>query len=87
MNIKRLLQTFVGVGLLALLSTGALVWWVMVDQRELVKAAEARLESHQLGQEVAIVSDELTRLARTYTVTGDVRYRDQYHHLVAVLEG
>jgi len=87
MNIKHLLQTFVSAGLLALAVTGALMWWMIDNQATLLEAGEARYESYQLGQEVTVTSDTLTRLARTYVVTGDTRYRDQYRHLVQVLEG
>jgi len=87
MNIKRMLQTFVAIGLVALLSTALLVWWVILDQRHLVEAGNSRFESYQLGQEVTVTSDALTRLARSYVVTGNTRFRDQYRHLVQVLEG
>ncbi|MEK7322706.1 MAG: methyl-accepting chemotaxis protein [Pseudomonadota bacterium] len=87
MSIKRLLKTFVATGLTALVITALLVWWLILNQQTLVNAAAERFESYQLGQEVTITSDELTRLARTYVVTSDGQYRDQYWHLVGVLEG
>lgn len=87
MTIKNLLRSFVGVALTALVLTGVFVGSLMIHQEKLLEAGHTRFESYRLGQEVTATSDELTRLARTYVVTGDTSFRDRYRHLVDVLEG
>lgn len=84
MNTMRLLRLttlgpivgLVGLSLLAFL-----------DQARLNRAHENRLESYRLAHELRRSSDELTRLARTYVVTGEPEYERQYWHLLEVRNG
>ena len=39
------------------------------------------------GRRVAAVSDDLTRMARTYAVTGDERYRQYFQEILAIRNG
>jgi methyl-accepting chemotaxis protein len=57
------------------------------NQRVLNRAQENRHESHRLAQELRQSSDELTRLARTYVVTGDPDYERQYWQVLAIRNG
>jgi hypothetical protein len=45
-------------------------------QDELIEASERRYQSYMLADELRQSSDDLTRLARTYSVTGDSHYID-----------
>ncbi len=87
MSIKRLLQLFVavsvGLNTIALL----LMLGVLDRQSQLVATAQSRLDSYRMGQEIMVTSDELTRLARTYVVTGDKQYKEQYWQIVDWVEG
>lgn len=47
---------------------------LMGNQHALVHAQEVQLESWRLSNELRASSDELTRTARTYVVTGDKSY-------------
>ena len=69
-TMQRLKLTTIGpvMGLLAL--SLAAVW----GQRALNQAQTNRFESYALANELRQSSDELTRLARTYCVTGDTEY-------------
>jgi len=58
-----------------------------LNQRALHRAQENRHASYRLAQELRQSSDELTRLARTYVVTGDPEYERQYWHVLAVRNG
>lgn len=82
-TMQRLKLTTIGpvVGLL-LLSLFAL--W---NQRALNRAQTNRFDSYRLAQELRRSSDELTRLARTYVVTGDPEYERQYWQVLAVRNG
>ena len=53
-------------------------------QRE---ASDRERESLALSAELRNSSDELTRLARTYVVTGNSRYEKQYWSVLALRDG
>lgn len=82
-TMQRLKLTTIGpvMGLLAL--SLAAVW----GQRALNQAQTNRFESYALANELRQSSDELTRLARTYCVTGDTEYERQYWHVLDVRNG
>jgi methyl-accepting chemotaxis protein len=80
---QRLLLTSLGpvVGLMVL------SWLTFLNQRDLNHSQANRFESLRLAQELRTSSDELTRLARTYVVTGDPAYETQYWHVLDVRNG
>ena len=51
------------------------------------KANENRYRSYMLASELRQSSDDLTRLARTYVLTGDTRYEEQYQAIVDIRDG
>ena len=55
--------------------------------REVSGRAELRYRSYLLADELRQSSDDLTRLARTYVVTGDPRYEQQYADVLAIRNG
>jgi methyl-accepting chemotaxis protein len=57
------------------------------NQRELNRSQANRHASLQLAQELRHSSDELTRLARTYAVTGDEEYERQFWRVLDVRNG
>ncbi len=57
------------------------------SQREVHRAEANRHESVRLANALRFSSDELTRLARTYVVTGEADYERQYWHVLAVRNG
>ena len=82
-TLQRLTFTTIGpvVGLLVL---SLLAFW---NQRELNRAQENRYASYRLANELRRSSDDLTRLARTYVVTGDEEYEQNYWSILAVRNG
>jgi len=63
-------------------------WMFYSEQQEAVTAAQkSRYESYLLADELRQSSDDLTRLARTYVVTGDPAYEAQYLDVVAIRGG
>jgi hypothetical protein len=52
------------------------ICFTAVNQRALNESHEVRYKSHLLAQELRQSSDDLTRLARTYVVTGDNSYEN-----------
>ena len=78
-TMQRLKLTTIGpvVGLLVL---SLLAFW---NQRGLNRAQTNRFESSRLAHELRRSSDELTRLARTYVVTGNPEFEREYWHVLA----
>jgi methyl-accepting chemotaxis protein len=82
-TMQRLKLTTIGpvLGLLVLSLCG---FW---NQRALNRAQANRYESYRLAHELRRSSDELTRLARTYVVTGSPTFEREYWHVLAVRNG
>lgn len=51
------------------------------------EANAVRYQSYLLADELRQSSDDLTRLARTYVVTGDSKWEDQYFEVLAIRNG
>ena len=73
------------VSLLALLA--AAICFMLFNQRALNESQDVKYRSHLLSEELRQSSDDLTRLARTYVVTGDESYEKQYWDVLAVRNG
>lgn len=58
-----------------------------VNQAALETAQINRFQSFQLANELRHSSDELTRLARTYCVTGEPRFEQAYWHVLDIRNG
>jgi methyl-accepting chemotaxis protein len=54
---------------------------------KLTAAHERRYQSYLLAAELRQSSDDLTRLGRTYVVTGDVSYKNQYMKILDIRNG
>jgi len=83
-------QTFITLLALTLLMAGlmlAALLRVASAQGHATEASNARYQSYLLADELRQSSDDLTRLARTYVVTGDARYEEQYQDILAIRNG
>ncbi len=81
---------FLGLSLLNILALGALalVWRLQVGAAEDLKlVSDQRYASYLLADELRQSSDDLTRLARTYSITGDARYETQYMDILDIRDG
>ncbi|MFG1505222.1 methyl-accepting chemotaxis protein [Halobacteriovorax sp. ZH5_bin.2] len=58
-----------------------------INQIELNEASDNRFDSYETAMELMISSENLTRLARTYIITGDTKYEQQYWDIVAIRDG
>ncbi len=84
MNTMRRLRLSTLLPVLALVGLSVLAF---LDQAALSRAYTNRFESYRLAHELRHSSDELTRLARTYVVTGDPAYEEAYWRVLAVRNG
>ncbi len=87
MSIKTgLLIIFVAI--FALIGGSLYVVSLAVDNEGFIARAETRrYESYKLADELRQSSDDLTRMARTFVVTGDERYKSYFDQIVAIRDG
>ena len=57
------------------------------NQEKLAASEIRRFESYKLADQLRQSSDELTRFARTYVVTGDPVYEQHFHDVLAIRDG
>jgi methyl-accepting chemotaxis protein len=74
---------------LAAILVALIVTWSLVEtaQGELQQRFQERYQSYLLADELRQSSDDLTRLGRTYVVTGDARYESQYMDILDIRNG
>ena len=70
-----------------LLVIGGVTRWMLNNQKGITAAEKRRYQSRLLADELRQSSDDLTRLARTYVVTADQRYEDQYWAVLDIRNG
>ncbi|WP_229257607.1 putative bifunctional diguanylate cyclase/phosphodiesterase [Duganella callida] len=69
-----------------LLVASAFMFYVWTEKR-IDRANELRYDSHNLVEELRQSSDDLTRMARTYAVTGDTQFRRSFQEIIDIREG
>ncbi|AVR96334.1 methyl-accepting chemotaxis protein [Pseudoduganella armeniaca] len=83
-------QAFIATFLLTLLLACLTLWALLrvADKQAAVTAAsQTRYQSYMLADELRQSSDDLTRLARTYVVSGDPSYEQQYLAILDIRNG
>jgi len=73
-------------GLVFLLLAAAFVAYVGAE-KAVSRANDLRHQSFVLTHELRQSSDDLTRMARTFTVTAEPRFRDAYHAIIDIRDG
>lgn len=87
MSLKKSLLISSGVLFTIILLQSVLTFFVMQSQDELQSAQENRYLSYMLADELRQSSDDLTRLARTYVLTGNEQYEKMYWDILAIRNG
>lgn len=87
MTIRNLFFGLFAATLVILVLVFASIYKIRASSAHLRDAFETRYKSYLLADELRQSSDDLTRLARTYVVTGDPRYEAQYNDVVAIRAG
>ncbi len=87
MSIKRLVITISATMLLCSAAFSTLVYLMYNNQESLLSSYENRYQSYLLADELRQSSDDLTRFARTYALTGDLRYEKYYFDILAIRNG
>ncbi|MFO0753499.1 MAG: methyl-accepting chemotaxis protein [Thermodesulfovibrionales bacterium] len=87
MSLKKMF-TIIAAGFVILFAGLAVVTvFMLLNRQELVRSQQVRYESFLRANELKFSSDELTRLARTYVVTGDGAYEKEYWNILDVRNG
>ena len=60
---------------------------VLDNEAKIAEAADRRYRSYLLADELRQSSDDLTRMARTYTVTGDPKFKEYFDRILAIRGG
>jgi len=76
-----------GIIILFLLVIGGITQRMLMNQRDITAAQERRYQSSLLADELRQSSDDLTRLARTYVITADPKYEEQYWAVLEIRNG
>ncbi|WP_209001823.1 methyl-accepting chemotaxis protein [Stappia albiluteola] len=87
---KPIARRFLITNFIVLCSLGMLgVAWLLYSQAQdaVQRAYDKRYQSYLLADELRQSSDDLTRLGRTYVVTGDPAYEQQYLDILAIRNG
>lgn len=58
-----------------------------ISERKIDEASHLRFETRQFANELRISSDALTRSARSFVITGDRKYRQQYRDILDARDG
>ncbi|MGP8251516.1 MAG: PAS domain S-box protein [Terracidiphilus sp.] len=87
MTIRSFTKLLLGTLLLLATITAVLIVFAAQRRRLLVETQQRHLLSYQLAEELRQSSDDLTRLARLYVVTGDPKYEQYYWDVIAIRNG
>src|SRR5262245_49047218 len=63
------------------------VFRAVETEKEIGQAEIRRYRSFKLAEELRQSSDDLTRMARLYVVTGEARYRTYFDRILAIRDG
>ncbi|WP_297800565.1 GGDEF domain-containing phosphodiesterase [Arenimonas sp. GDDSR-1] len=74
-------------GVLLLVAIGITFGFYIEAELEVDHANDERINSLHLSRELMESSENLTRLARSYVVTGDLRFRETYDEALRAIEG
>ncbi|SPP64260.1 methyl-accepting chemotaxis protein [Nitrospira lenta] len=87
MSLQKIVTAIFAVTVLLLAGLCVAAVLMLQGQRTLEAAQVNRYESYLLADELRQGSDDLTRLARTYVITGNEKHEAEYFNILAVRNG
>ncbi|ASM34319.1 methyl-accepting chemotaxis sensory transducer [Campylobacter sputorum subsp. bubulus] len=84
---KLFQKVLIVLSIVSVLVLGYVFYSLVVASNELKASGDMQLLSYKLADELRQSSDDLTRLVRTYAVTGDKSYKDQYFAVLDIRNG
>jgi len=86
-NIKILLSARTWIVVFVFMTLYGAFGLYVYTEKQIDKANEQRLISYQLAEELRQSSDDLTRMVRTYVVTGEPRYKTYFQNILDIRKG
>lgn len=87
LKVSKIANVLVAANLLAGLGLVFSIWQYVASTEAVQEAYDTQYTSYLLADELRQSSDDLTRLARTYVVTGDASYETQYFNILDIRNG
>ncbi|MGG1948472.1 methyl-accepting chemotaxis protein [Trinickia sp. NRRL B-1857] len=87
LSLRKQVSLLLGLLGVAAVAVGFCEWRLDVANQHVAQAYQSRYVSTQLANELRRSSDDLTRLARTYVVTGDEKWEQEYNDILAIRSG
>lgn len=87
MQLRQRFRLLLGFQFALALGLALLTAALFQNERILSLAQDVHLQSYRLADELRQSSDDLTRVARTFVVTGDADYERQYRAILAIRNG
>jgi len=87
MTIKRLLQLFICIIIPLIVIVVIASIFLSKKEKEVEASQERRFKSYQLAEDLLNSSELLTRFARTYVVTKDIRYKNYFQDVLDIRSG
>lgn len=87
MTIKRVVAFIISFMMLFCIALLGLIYLIDTNKNKLLDSYENRYQSYLLADQLRQSSDDLTRFARTYVVTGDKKYQKFYFEVLAIRNG
>ena len=87
LNVGKKVFLFFTILFLLLLLLFTCLWMMLHNANQLTQIQLRRFDSYMLAEELRRSSDDLTRMVRTYTVTGDPRFKQYFEIIQAIRDG
>ena len=87
LSISKTARVLIAANLVVGITLATCLWLYSASLEKVSQAFESRYFSYLLADELRQSSDDLTRLARTYVITGDEQYEKQYFEILDIRAG
>ncbi|MCK9426599.1 MAG: PAS domain S-box protein [Ignavibacteriaceae bacterium] len=87
MPLKKLFRFLLGIQFVLGIGLVILTLLLFLTQKDLSESQHVHFQSYLLADELRQSSDDLTRMARAYAITGDVEFEKKYWEILAIRNG
>lgn len=87
MTIRKLLSLFFVVIVVELVALAFTIFLIVAGQRDLAETENRQYQAYKIADELRQSSDDLTRMARSYVVTGDPAFEQYFRKILGIRNG
>ena len=87
MTIRKLLSLFFVVIVVELVALAVTILLIVAGQRDLAETENRQYQAYKIADELRQSSDDLTRMARSYVVTGDPAFEQYFRKILGIRNG